>query len=106
MEKSSKVFLALVDAFYVFVVQQKEITTQNQEITKLMSCIVEGLGVIENAPSRGFTKATIKARLPNSFARKEMKLNKCSHGYTQYKHIWKHSTSKLIRKKFISVKVC
>jgi hypothetical protein len=38
-----------------------------------MSYIVEGLGVVKNAPSKGFTKATIKARLPNSFARKEMK---------------------------------
>jgi hypothetical protein len=38
-----------------------------------MSYMVEGLGVIENAPSKGFTKATIKARLSNSFAIKEMK---------------------------------
>jgi hypothetical protein len=38
-----------------------------------MSCIAKGLGAINNAPSGHFSKATIKARLPNSFARKETK---------------------------------
>jgi hypothetical protein len=38
-----------------------------------MNRIVESLGVIENAPSKGFTKVTIKVRLLNFFARKEMK---------------------------------
>ncbi len=73
MKKSSKKFLDVVDVFHVFVVQQGEVTTQNQEIAKLMNHIVESLGIIKNAPSRGFTKATIKARLPNSFTKKETK---------------------------------
>ncbi len=81
MEKSSKEFLALMDAFCVFVVQQGEVTTQNQEIVKLISRIVESLGVIENAPSMGFTKSTIKAKLSNFFAKKRRKLNECSHDY-------------------------
>lgn len=41
MEKSSKEFLALVDTFHVFVVQQREAMTQNQEIAKFMSYIAE-----------------------------------------------------------------
>jgi hypothetical protein len=70
VEKSSKEFLVLVDAFHVFVVQQKETTIQNQEITKLMSRIAKGLGTIGSALSGGSTKVTIKARLLDSFARK------------------------------------
>jgi hypothetical protein len=73
VENSSKEFLVFVDAFRVFVDQQGETTTQNQETTKLMGYITEGLGAIGSAPSGGSTKATIKARLPNSFARKETK---------------------------------
>ncbi len=73
MEKSSKEFLALVDTFYVFVVQQGEATTQNQETTKLMNHVAEWLGAISSAPSAGSAKATIKVRLLNSFARKEIK---------------------------------
>jgi hypothetical protein len=38
-----------------------------------MNRIVEGLGAIGITPSGGFANATIKARLPNSFARKETK---------------------------------
>jgi hypothetical protein len=49
VEKSSKKFLAFVDAFHVFVVQQKGAMTQNQEITKLMSRIAKGLGTIGSA---------------------------------------------------------
>ncbi len=73
MKNSSKEYLAFVDAFLVFVDQQGETTTQNQETTKLMGCITEGLGAIGSALSGGSTKLTIKARLPNSFARKETK---------------------------------
>ncbi len=73
MEKMSKEFLALVEAFCVFVVQQGEAITQNQEMAKLMNHIVEALGDISNASSGGSTKATIKVRLPNSFVWKETK---------------------------------
>jgi len=59
---SSKEFLSLMDAFFVFVVQKGETITQNQETTKLMNDIVENLDAISNAPSGGSTKATIKAR--------------------------------------------
>jgi len=38
-----------------------------------MHCIAKGLGAISNAPSGGSSKATIKARLPKSFAKKETK---------------------------------
>jgi hypothetical protein len=38
-----------------------------------MNCIAKGLGVIDDAPSGGSSKATIKAKLPNSFAKKETK---------------------------------
>jgi hypothetical protein len=72
--KSSKEFLAFVDGFCVFMIQQGEATTQNQEITKLMNFIAEGLGAIDNAPSGHFAKATIKVRLLNSFVRKETKV--------------------------------
>jgi hypothetical protein len=34
------------------------------------------LGVISIVPSGGFAKVAMKAKLPNSFARKEMKMNK------------------------------
>ncbi len=70
VEKSSKEFLALVDAFHVFVVQQKGAMTQNQEITKFMSRIAKGLGTIGSVLSGGSTKVTIKARLLDSFTRK------------------------------------
>ncbi len=73
VEKLSKKFLALVEAFCVFVVQQGEAIAQNQEMAKLMSCIAEGLGAIGSAQSGGFAKATITARLPNSFVGKEIK---------------------------------
>ncbi len=71
MEESSKKFLAHVDAFCVFMVRQGKGTTQNQETTKLISHIAKGLGTIGSAPSGGSAKATIKARLLDSFARKE-----------------------------------
>lgn len=60
-------------SFCVFVVQQKEAMTQNQETTKLMNRIVEELGAINSAPNGGSTKATINVRLPNSFIKKETK---------------------------------
>jgi len=60
VEESSKEFLAFVDVFCVFVIQQGEAMAQNQEITKLMNHIAEGLGAIDNTPSGGFAKATIK----------------------------------------------
>jgi hypothetical protein len=73
VEKSFKEFLALVDDFGVFVVQQGEATTQNHEIAKLMNYIMEGLSAIGIARSGGCVNATIKVRLPNSFAGKETK---------------------------------
>ncbi len=82
MEKSSKEFLAFVDTFHVFVVQWKETTLQNQETTKLMNHIEEGLGAIGSAPSGGSAKATIKVRLLDSFARKETK--------TKQVRLWLH----------------
>ncbi len=47
-----------------------------------MNCIVENLGAIGNAPSGGFAKATIKARLPDFFTGKETK--------TKRVHPWLH----------------
>jgi hypothetical protein len=41
-----------------------------------MSQIVEGWGIIGGAPSGGFTKVAIKARLPNSFVGKKTKTKK------------------------------
>jgi hypothetical protein len=38
-----------------------------------MNRTVEGLGAIANTPSGGFAKATIKARLLDSFVKKETK---------------------------------
>jgi hypothetical protein len=46
--------------------------SQNNEIAKFMGQIAEGLGVI-GAPSGGFAKVAIKARLWNSFTGKETK---------------------------------
>ncbi len=97
MEKSSKEFLALMDAFCMFVVQQGEATTQNQETTKLMNYIVEGLNAISNGPSRGFAKATIKARLPNSFVGKETKTKRVQpwlHQIEAYKETYCLETNK------------
>jgi hypothetical protein len=79
VEKSSKEFLVIMDTFNVFVVQQREATRQNQEVTKLMNHVMEGLGAISSAPNGGSAKATIKVRLQNSFTRKEtIKPNKCN----------------------------
>jgi hypothetical protein len=83
VEKSSKEFLAFVDAFCVFMVQQVEAMAQNQKIAKLMNFIAKGLGVINSAPSEGFTKATIKARLLASFVRKETKVK----AYMETQHL-------------------
>lgn len=69
----SKEFLAFLDTFYTFMVQQRETMTQDHEMAKLMARIMEGLGAINSAPNEGFAKVTIKAKLPNSFARKETK---------------------------------
>jgi hypothetical protein len=69
----SKKFLALVDVFFVYVVQQGEAIIENQETTTLMNHIAENLGAIGSAPSGGSTKATIKARFPYSFAGKDNK---------------------------------
>ncbi len=49
-----------------------------------MNCIVEGLSAINSAPSKGFAKATIKARLPTFFVRKETK--------TKWMQPWLHQT--------------
>jgi hypothetical protein len=40
---------------------------------RLMGWITESLGVISITPSGGFAKVAIKARLLNSFVRKEIK---------------------------------
>jgi len=58
------------------VVQHKETTSWNNKISKLTGQIMEGWGIIGGAPSGGFTKVAIKARLPNSFAWKETKTKK------------------------------
>ncbi len=62
-----------MDTFYTFVVQQGEAMTHNQKTSKFMGHIVEGLGAINSAPSAGFAKVTIKARLLDSFVGKETK---------------------------------
>jgi hypothetical protein len=98
VEKSSKKFLALVDGFRVFMVQQREATTQNQEIAKLMNFIVEGLGAIDSAPSGGFAKATVKVKLSDSFVRKETKVDvymETQHLKTEKEHI--HFTQTLLK---------
>ncbi len=46
---------------------------QNHKTTKFMGRITERLGAIGGAPSGGFAKVTIKARLLDSFGRKETK---------------------------------
>jgi hypothetical protein len=46
VRSSSKEFLAFVNVFRVFVVQQGEATTHNQKITKLMNHIAKNLGAI------------------------------------------------------------
>jgi hypothetical protein len=71
-----------------------------------MNHIVEGLGVIGTAPNGGSTKvAIIKARVLDSFARKETKiLKKCGHACTKLKHTWKLNPSKWIGSKSISLK--
>jgi hypothetical protein len=47
-----------------------------------MNHIKKGLGAIGSAPSGGSTKPTIKARLSDSFARKETK--------TKWMRLWLH----------------
>jgi len=54
-------------------VQQGETTMQNHETTKFTGQIAKGLGAIGGAPSGGHAKVSIKARLLDSFARKETK---------------------------------
>jgi hypothetical protein len=50
--------------------------TSCNETTKIMGSITKGLGVIDVVPNGGSTKVAMKARLPNSFTRKEMKMKK------------------------------
>jgi hypothetical protein len=73
VEESSKEFLALVDIFCVFVVQQGKVMTRNQETTKLMNHIAKGFGAIGNNASGSSTKATIKVGLLDFFAGKVTK---------------------------------
>jgi hypothetical protein len=68
--------------FTCFVVQQGEATTHNQKTTKLMNHIVKNLGAINNVPSGGFAKVTIKVRLLDSFVKKETK--------TKWVKLWLH----------------
>lgn len=46
VDKTSKEFFALLDTFRAFVVWQNKATSQNNEITRFMGQIVEGLNVI------------------------------------------------------------
>jgi len=73
VEKSFKEFLTFVDTLCTFVVQQGKAMTHNQKTSKFMGHIVEGLGAINNAPSAGFAKVTIKVRLLDSLIGKETK---------------------------------
>jgi hypothetical protein len=73
VEKSFKEFLTFVDTICTFVVQQGKAMTHNQKTSKFMGHIMEGLGTINSAPSASFAKVTIKARLLDSFVRKETK---------------------------------
>jgi hypothetical protein len=73
VDQTSKEFLAFLDVFWSFVVQEGEPTAENHEMAKLMGRITEGLGVIDGVLNGGSTKVTIKARLLDSFARKETK---------------------------------
>jgi hypothetical protein len=73
VDQTSKEFLAFLDVFWSFVVQERETTTENHKMAKLTGRIAEGLGVIDGALNGGSTKVTIKARLLDSFARKETK---------------------------------
>ncbi len=59
--------------------------TQNQETTKLMNHIAKGLGAISNAPSGGSAKATINARPPDPFIRKETKTKQVQPWFHQIK---------------------
>jgi len=62
-----------VDTFCTFVVQQGEAMTHNKKTSKFMGHNVGGLGAINSAPSVGFAKVAIKARLLNTFVGKETK---------------------------------
>jgi hypothetical protein len=69
-DKTLKEFWPSLDAFQTVLVQRRETTTQNNESTKLMGRIAKGPGVIGVAPN-GRSKVAMKARLLDSFARKE-----------------------------------
>jgi hypothetical protein len=50
--------------------------TLHNETTKIMGPITKGLGLINVVPNGGSTKVAMKARLLNSFTRKEMTTKK------------------------------
>jgi hypothetical protein len=50
--------------------------SSHNETTKIMGPMTKGLGFINIVPNGGSTKVAIKARLANSFTRKEMKTKK------------------------------
>ncbi len=68
--------MALLDTFQALVVQEGEAMSSNNEIVKFMGRIAKDLDVIGNAPSGGFAKVAIKARLLDSFTWKETKTKK------------------------------
>jgi hypothetical protein len=43
---------------------------------QIMGPIIKGLSVIDVVPNGGFTKVTMKARLSNSFMRKDLKMKR------------------------------
>jgi len=60
MNMMFKEFLALLNTFRAFVVQQGETMSQNNEIAKIMGQILKGLGVIGTVPNGGFVKLDLK----------------------------------------------
>ncbi len=65
---------------------------------------MQGWGIIGGAPSGGFTKVAIKARLLNSFAWKETKTKKVQL-YTKWRCTWKFSASNQTRNRFNSLRL-
>jgi hypothetical protein len=68
-------FLDLLNSFKTFMAQHNETMMQHGEVTRMWNQIIVGLGALRTTPHGVSTKAMMKARLPNSFAGKEMKTN-------------------------------
>lgn len=75
-DKSSKEFMALLDTFQTFMVQQGEAMTLHNKIAKIKGQIAKGLGVIDVAPNGGSTKVAMKTRLltPSQGKKTNMKI--------------------------------